>query len=154
MLKEAFAGLGASRLEDAAGNPAMALVVAGIGALEVGKTAVVRLKRRVQIGRVIDGVGRSISGQQLKAPGTEGKALGEVEGKGVVPGIAIGKLRVHAVEGNGNVGTPDDETFRVASQTRQCDFARIADRERLTQRNQTREGRMSPGRPDPIGGGR
>src|SRR5437879_1965856 len=101
MLKEAFAGLGVSRLKDAASDPAMALVVDRIGALEIRKTAVLRLERRLQVSRVVDGVGPSVAGQNVKAPGADGETLGKVECEGVVPGIAIGELRVHTVEGNG-----------------------------------------------------
>ena len=77
----------------------MALVVHGIRALEVGEAAVLWLKRRLQVGRVVNRVGIGVAGEQLKALG---EALGEIESQGVVPRVAVGELSVDAVERNGD----------------------------------------------------
>src|SRR5713226_6911360 len=118
MLEETIAGLGAGRLEYRAIHPAVALIIYGIGALEVGEAAVLRLERRLQVGRVVDGMGPGVAGEQLKA---FGETLGEIKGQRVVPGVAVGKLRVHAVKGNGNA-----EATGVACALREGDFSRIA----------------------------
>src|SRR5260370_1338405 len=128
-------------------------VVHGIGGLQVGEAAVLRLERRLQVGRVVDGMGPGVAGEQLKA---FGETLGEIKGQRVVPGVAVGKLRVHAVEGNGNA-----EAAGVACALRERDLSRItcgnASREtwkgyraRGNSANQPREGRIRPRRPEEV----
>jgi len=47
-LEETITGLGTRRLEHGAGYPTLALVVHGIGALQIGEAAVLRLERGLQ----------------------------------------------------------------------------------------------------------
>ena len=103
MFEETVAGLSARRLKDGAVHPAVALIIHRIGALQIGEAAVLRLEGRLQVGRVVNGMRKSVAGEQLKALG---KALREVEGHGVVPGVAVGQLRIHAVEGDGYTEAP------------------------------------------------
>src|SRR5260370_3560147 len=81
---------------------------------------------------------------------------GQIKGQRVVPGVAVGKLRVHAVEGNGNA-----EAAGVACALREGDFTRItcgnASRETWkgydacgNSGNQTSEGRIGPRRPEEV----
>src|SRR5260370_8233435 len=108
MLEETIAGFGLRRLKNGAAQPAVALVVHGIGALQVREAAVLRLERRLQVGRVMEGVGPGVAGEQLKALG---ETLGEIKGQSVIPGVAVGELRVDAVEGYGDAS----EALGVAS---------------------------------------
>ena len=77
MLEETIAGLGAGRLEDGTGHPAVALVVHGIGALQVEKTAVLGFEGGLQVGRVVNGMRPSVAGKQLEAMG---ETLREIKG--------------------------------------------------------------------------
>src|SRR6266480_6587213 len=99
MVKESIAGFGASGLHDGAGHPAVALVVHGIGPFQVGEAAVLRLEWGLQVGRVINGVGPGVAGEHLNALR---QTLRDVKGQSVVPGVAVGKLGIDAVEGYGN----------------------------------------------------
>src|SRR5712691_9963315 len=140
MFKESIAGFGATRLHDGAGHPAVALVVHGIGPFQVGEAAVLRLEWGLQVGRVINGVGPGVAGEQLEALG---ESLREVESQSVVPGVAIGELRVDAVEGNGNT-----EALRVASQCRQGHLRCV------TTGDQSAERRIRAGGPKEVEEGR
>src|SRR6266702_3561758 len=142
-----------SCLKDGAVHPAVALVVHGIGTLQVGEAAVLRLEGRLQVGRVVDGMGPGVAGEQLKALG---ETLGEIKSQSVVPGVAVGELRVDAVEGHRNA-----EAAGVACALRERDLSRIsggnARREtwqvhgaRGNSGNQPREGRIGPGRPEKV----
>src|SRR5713226_9717393 len=146
MLEETIAGLGAGRLEYRAVHPTVALVVHGIGALHVGEAAVLRLERRLQVGRIVDGMGPGVAGEQLKAMG---EPLREIKGQSVVPGIAVGELRVDAVEGNGHA-----EAFGIASQTCQKDLRCVSDSKGLSWRDKTSEGRIGAGGPEEVEEGR
>src|SRR5216684_1037174 len=132
MLEETIAGLGAGRLEYRAIHPAVALIIYGIGALEIGEAAVLRLERRLQVGRVVDGMRPGIAGEQLKAMG---ETLREIKGQSVVPGIAVGELGVDAGEGKG-----DAEAFGTASQTCQKGLRCVSDSKGLSWRDKTSEG--------------
>src|SRR5450432_738282 len=102
MPPQIFAAVGSSSLKNGAGDPAVALVVVGIGALEERETAVLRLESGLQVGGVVDGMGPGIAGEQFQ---TVREALGEVNCQRVVDGTAAGLLGVHAVERNGNAET-------------------------------------------------
>src|SRR5437879_5311560 len=65
-LGKRIAALVRGSLEDAAGDPAMALVVDGVGALQVTKAAVLRLEGGLEVGAVIDGVRPGVAGEQSK----------------------------------------------------------------------------------------
>ena len=54
------------RLENAAGDPAMPLIVHGVGSLEKGEAGILRLESGLQVGGVVDGVRPGVAGQQLK----------------------------------------------------------------------------------------
>src|SRR4029077_12662275 len=99
ILEETIAGLRARRLKDRTGDPAVALVVHGIGALQIEKTAVLGLERGLQVGCVVNGMGPRVAGKQLDAMR---ETLRKVKGEGVVPGGGVGELRVDGIEGNGN----------------------------------------------------
>src|ERR1700704_6912405 len=153
MFEETFAGFGAGRLEDGAVDPAVTLVVHGIGALQVGEAAILRLERRLQIGRVVDGMGIGVAGEQLEALG---ETLGEVEGQRIVPGVSVGELRVNAVEGNRNT-----EAARVTGALRERDLSCVAcgnatgeaRKGHCASRNtgdQPREGRIGSGRAEEV----
>src|SRR5712691_9298451 len=94
-----------------------------------------------------------VAGEQLKA---FGETLGEIKGQGVVPGVAVGELRVDAVEGHGNA-----EAARVDCALRERDLSRVAcgnaSREtwkeygtRGNSGNQPRERRIGSGRPEKV----
>src|SRR6267143_286457 len=114
----------------------MALVVHGIGPFQVGEAAVLRLEWGLQVGRVINGVRPGVTGEQLEAIR---ETLREVESQSVVPGVAIGELRVDAVEGNGNT-----EALRVA---RQCCQRHLRC---ITTGNQSAERRIRAGGPEEV----
>src|SRR5713101_9990902 len=153
MLEETIAGLGAGRLEYRAIHPAVALIIYGIGALEIGEAAVLRLEGRLQVGRIVDGMRPGIAGEQLKAMG---EPLREIKGQSVVPGIAVGELRVDAVEGNGNA-----EAARVTCALRERNLSRVAwgnairearegHRASRNARNQRRKGWIGSGGPEEV----
>ena len=81
MLQSAVPGLGAAGLEDRAGHPAVALIVHGVGALEPGEAAVLRLERRLQVCRVVNRMGIRVARQQLEALR---ETLREIEGQRIV----------------------------------------------------------------------
>src|SRR5258708_18468303 len=146
MLEETITGLGAGRLEDGTVHPAVPLVVHGIGALQVEKTAVLRFERGLQVGCVVNGMGPCVAGKQLEAMG---ETLREVKGQSVVPRTGVGKLRVDAVERNGNA-----EALGVASQIRQEDLSFVSDGEGLSRRNKTGEGWIGAGGVEEVEEGR
>src|SRR5262249_32896538 len=74
IFEEAVGRFGGWALEDGGRNPAMALVVDGVGALEEWEAAVLRLERRLQVGAVIDRMRPGIAGEQLEG---FAKALGQ-----------------------------------------------------------------------------
>src|SRR6266404_145478 len=115
---ETIAAFALRALEDGAGDPAMALIVDGIGALEEWETGVLRLERRLQIAGVIDRMRIGVAGKQFKGMR---EALGKVEGQGVVPGVALGKLRVDEIEWDRNT-----ETDGVASGFGEGDLGGVA----------------------------
>src|SRR5260370_23534408 len=131
MLEETITGLGAGRLEDGTVHPTVAMVVHGIGALQVEKTAVLRFERGLQVGCVVNGMRPCIAGKQLEAMG---ETLRKVKGQSVVPGVGVGELRVDAVERNGNT-----ETLGVARQSRQSDLSGVSDGEGLSRSNKAGE---------------
>src|SRR5271157_5215313 len=98
-------------LEDAAGDPAMTLVVDGVAALESREAAVLRLEGGLQVGGIVNRMRPGVTREQLEVTG---ETLAEVDGQSVVPGIAIRDLGVHAVEGHGNAGDADGETRRAS----------------------------------------
>ncbi len=67
MLQSAVPGLGATGLEDRTGDPAVTLIVYGIGALESGKAAVLRLERRLQVRRVVNRMRVGVARQQFES---------------------------------------------------------------------------------------
>src|SRR5713101_3594639 len=146
MLEETIAGLGAGRLEYRAIHPAVALIIYGIGALEIGEAAVLRLEGRLQVGRIVDGMRPGIAGEQLKAMG---EPLREIKGQSVVPGVAVGELRVDAVEGNRHA-----LALGVASQTCQKHLRCVSDGKGLSWRDKTSKGRIRPRGPEEVEEGR
>src|SRR5579863_4097679 len=77
----------------------MPLVIVGIGALEEWEAGILGLERRLEVGGIVNGMGIGVAGEQLEGVR---EALGEIEGQSVVPGVAVGKLSVNAVEWNRN----------------------------------------------------
>src|SRR5260370_26388037 len=132
MFEETFARLGAARLEDGAVHPAVGLVVHGIGPLELREAAVLRLEGRLQVSRVVDGMGIGVAGEQFEALR---KSLGEIKGHSVIPGVAVGELCVNAVEGYRHA-----EALGVAGQSRQSDLSCVSDGEGLSWRDKAGEG--------------
>src|ERR1700687_730391 len=90
MLPDVVAASSRSGLEDRAGDPAMALVVDGIGFLQKWAAAVLRLERGLQVRAVVDGVRPGVAGKQFEA---FGNAFLHINGERVVPGTGIGELR-------------------------------------------------------------
>src|SRR5205823_9588997 len=117
-------------------------VVHRISAFEVGEPAVLWLEGRLQVGRVVDGVGIRVTGEQLKALG---EALGEIEGQRVVPGVAVGELRVDAIEGNG-----DTEALWVAGQSCQCYLGCVSDGQWLSGGHKAEERWIWARRPEEV----
>ena len=77
MLEEPLASLRATRLENGTGDPTMVLVIVGVGALQVGEAAVLRLEGGLQVGGVVDRMGPGIAGEHLEVIG---EALREIKG--------------------------------------------------------------------------
>jgi hypothetical protein len=115
---ETIAAFALRALEDGAGDPAMALIVDGIGALEEWEAGVLRLERRLQIGGVVDRMRIGVAGKQFKGMR---EALGKIEGQGVVPGVAVGELGIDAVEWH-----RDTKACRITSGFRQSDLGCVA----------------------------
>src|SRR6202048_4545361 len=138
--REAVAALALRALEDGAGDPTMALVVHGIRALKEREAGVLRLERRLQVGGVVDRMRIGVTREQLKRVR---EALGEIECQSVVPGVAIGKLSVNAIEGHGNA-----EATRIACGFREGDLRSVAPWD------QPGEGRVGSGGAEKIEEGR
>src|ERR1700719_1524877 len=117
MLPDVVAASSGSGLEDRAGDPAMALVIDGVGFLQIREAAVLWFERGLQVSPVVDGVRPGVAGKQFEAPG---HAFLYVNGERVVPGAGVGKLRVHAVEGNWNA-----EANRIAGQMCKSNLVRV-----------------------------
>src|SRR5262249_58271580 len=113
-----IAAMRARCLEDSAGDPAMTLVKVRVRALEEGETAVLRFKGRLQVGGIVDGVRPGIAGEQLERVA---ETLLHVDGEAVVDGVAVGKLRVDAVEGNRHA-----EARGISGQLRERGLPRVA----------------------------
>src|SRR5215471_1693303 len=96
---ESFAMRVRRSLEDATGDPAMALIVYRVGTLEKREARILRLERGLQVGGVVNGMRPGVTGKQFKVVG---KVFGDIDGQSVVPGTARRFLRVDAVEGNGH----------------------------------------------------
>src|SRR5258707_4797059 len=75
----------------------MALVVDGVGTLEVAKAAVLRLERGLEVGAVVDRVRPGVAGEHGEVAR---EALLQVDGESVVPGSGVGVLGIDAVEGH------------------------------------------------------
>jgi len=123
-------------LEDGAGDPAMALVVYGVGTLEEGETGVLWLERRLQIGGIVDGMRIGVAGEELERMR---EALGEIEGQGIVGGAAVGELGIDAVKGDGYA-----KSLGVTGESRQTNLRCVSDGEGLSRRDKTSEGRIGP----------
>src|SRR5262249_19546814 len=89
----ALTGLVFRRLKDRACNPAVALIVYGVGTLELRETAIWRLQSGLQVRTIIDRMTPSVTGKKLEVLA---EPLRDVDGQCVVPGVGVRPLRVNA----------------------------------------------------------
>src|SRR5262249_11951873 len=86
-----------SCLIDAAKNKAVALIEQRTGAVERGEITVLRSQRRLQVGRVVDGVRPGVRAEKFVVIS---KALAQIGGKSVINRAAVGEIRIHVAEGD------------------------------------------------------
>src|SRR5260221_575621 len=113
---EAVAHFALRALENSAGNPAMALVIDGVGALEEREARILGLERRLQVRGIVNGMRVRVAGEQLE--GTR-EALGEIKDQGVVPGVGVGERGIDAVAGSDESGG-DGVSVVTGNQFRIC----------------------------------
>src|SRR5208282_2130069 len=95
-------------LENRAGDPAVALVEVGIAAVAVGVAVVLRVEKGREVGRVVDVVRPSPSGEQLEVVG---KALGDGERKSIVERITRRGLRIHVAPWHWDRNTAGNDAY-------------------------------------------
>src|SRR5258708_18191552 len=151
MLEKPIAGFGVARLKYRTVHPTMALVVDGISALQVGKAAVLRFQVRLQVRRVVNGMGPGVTGKPFK-PSRE--ALREINGQTVIVGATVGKLGIHAIERHRHgYACTGLESAWIAGHRRACSQESRGEARRLGRSYQPRvaygaragEGRIGPG---------
>ena len=66
MIRETVSAVRSGGLKHGAGDPAVTLVINRVGALEEREAAVLRLKRRLQVAGVVDGMRPGVTGEKFE----------------------------------------------------------------------------------------
>src|SRR5207245_6993296 len=72
-------------LENAAGDPAVALIEAGVRALEVREAVILRLEQSLQVGGIVDRMRPGVARQEFEVAR---KTLGEICRESVINGVS------------------------------------------------------------------
>src|SRR5262249_41159562 len=158
VFEEGIAGFRAAGLQHSAGHPAVTLVIDGVGALFVWEAAVLRLERRLQVSRIVNRVRPGVTGKEFESAR---EALGDVDRKTVIVGVADGELSVNAVKRhrNGSTGssTKASGVALLSSAEESCREACGgcgANQLRIEHCAWTGERRVGSGRPEVVEDGR